>query len=77
MADENAVGIACEYSAEAFASALQRMYVSPELAERLGENARDAALRKLDWEHQIERLKMLYAELTEKRSAALGATVAG
>jgi glycosyltransferase involved in cell wall biosynthesis len=68
-----AVGIACEFSAEAFAASMQRLYDSPELADRFGGNARRAACRKLDWSHQIERLESLYADLTNSGRVAQAA----
>ena len=77
LADENAVGIACGNSAEAFGAALRRLYDSPELTERLGENARRAALAELDWARQFARLDSLYAEVTQKGGAADAASAAG
>jgi len=65
-----AVGIACEFSAEAFAAAMRQLYESPELADRLGDNARQAALRELNWPHQIGRLEALYTSLTHENGAA-------
>ena len=69
LPDPDAVGIVCEFSAEAFAAAMQQMYESPELADRLGDNARQAALRELNWPHQIGRLETLYAGLTDDGGA--------
>ena len=77
LAGEEALGIPCEFTAEAFASALRRMYDSPQLTERLGENARRAALRELDWARQIGRLESLYAGVTDKSGAAHAVSATG
>ncbi len=76
FAGDKAVGIACEYSAEAFTSAMRRMHESSELTERMGVNARNAALGELNWARQIERLELLYAGVTENGGAAHAVSIA-
>ncbi len=77
LPDGEAVGITCEFAADSFAAAMRQMYESPDRTEKLGANARAAALRELDWSRQIERLDVFYAELLEKGGAPRAASSAG
>lgn len=62
---ENAPGIACDFTAKAFADAFQALYDDEELRTRLGRRAREVAESRLDWETVIDRLEQLYTGIAE------------
>lgn len=59
-----APGIACEFTADAFADAFQALYDDADLKTKLGKRARELAQSHLDWEMVVDRLEELYVRTT-------------
>ncbi len=58
-------GIACDYTPQAFADAIARLYDDSGLRARTGKVARQIACETFVWDDVIDRLEALYASLTE------------
>jgi len=63
LTEQEEVGLAVEYSEQALKEAIIKLRDSPELRERLGRNALEAAISKYNWQKQEEKLLELYKSL--------------
>jgi len=61
-----APGIACDFSADAFAEAFNTLYEDERLRAELGSMARRLACREMDWERSIDRFEGVYAGLVDR-----------
>ena len=66
FAGPDAPGIACDFSAEAFAEAFEILYENSNLRNQLGLRARRLACQELDWERSIDRFEAVYNGLIKK-----------
>jgi glycosyltransferase involved in cell wall biosynthesis len=63
LVEENACGLAVPYTKAGFREALVRLRDEDGLAERLGRNGREAALREYNWAAESRKLVALYDRL--------------
>jgi len=63
ITDEEQAGLTVEYNKEALKQAIIMLRDSPELRERLGRNALQAAITKYNWEEEGKKLVDLYEQL--------------
>jgi glycosyltransferase involved in cell wall biosynthesis len=63
LTEQEDVGLAIEYSEEALKQAIVRLRDNPELRERLGRNALQAAINKYNWRSQEKKLLDLYRDI--------------
>jgi glycosyltransferase involved in cell wall biosynthesis len=60
---QETIGLAVEYSEEALAQAIMELRDDPDLRERLGRNALNAAITKYNWQIEEKKLVGLYREI--------------
>jgi glycosyltransferase involved in cell wall biosynthesis len=70
FAGPEAPGIACDFSAGAFAEAFETLYSDPRLRTELGSRARKLACEEMDWEKSIDRFEAIYEGLLEERASS-------
>lgn len=63
LVETNECGLAVPYTVEGFRGALIRLRDDPGLADRLGRNGRDAAVREFNWAAESRKLVALYEQL--------------
>jgi glycosyltransferase involved in cell wall biosynthesis len=63
MTEREEVGLAVEYTEEALREAIIRLRDDPELREKLGRNALEAAIAKYNWQKEEVKLLELYKSL--------------
>jgi glycosyltransferase involved in cell wall biosynthesis len=67
------VGLLCQYSVEGFSSSIESLFTDAELSNKLGNNARIAAVKDYDWRVLIRRVEGLYSDILDnKKSTNLG-----
>ena len=63
ITEREAVGLAVEYSVEALKKAIIKLRDDPQLRERMGRNALNAAITKYNWQIEEKKLVELYREI--------------
>lgn len=66
LVEELKIGVSIDFSEKSLIQAVKKLRDDPELCEKYGSNALNAALSKYNWENQEKKLLQLYDELNNK-----------
>jgi glycosyltransferase involved in cell wall biosynthesis len=66
LVEELTIGVSIDFSEKSLIQAVKKLRDDPELCEKYGHNALNAALSEYNWENQEKKLLQLYDELNNK-----------